>query len=751
VALLVLDDRLRVHLWSRGAEELFGVRSEDAVGRPGMEALPYSEAGRERAGALRARLLAGDAISGLDFTFELAGGREVHVHGASTPIRGADGGLLGHSVLLLDTAPVRQAEGEREAARAALAESFGRERESAALLDHLYSTAPIGLGYVDRELRFVRVNDALAEINGVPAAEHRGRRVREVLPELADELETLMHGVLGSGEAAHDLEIAGETPAEPGVRRSWLASYYPVTAGAPEPIGLGIVVTEVTERREAERLRRALFDASPMAIVASDLDRNVFAWNRAAEELFGWTAAEVIGGKSPAAADAAFDEAGRAALEALQHEGRVPLDATARRRDGTAIRVAGAAAALRGEAGELAGVVAVLEDVTRRDALERERESFVRLVERSRDFVGLAAMDGTLLFVNEAGLALVGLASVAEARAKRTDDFFHPEDRVWFDVERPAVLEHGHWDGESVLRNFQTGEAIPVETSTFVIADPETGEPFRLATVRRDLRERKRVEEQLERRVRERTIELEQARHEADTASLAKSELVSRVSHELRTPLNAVLGFAQLLQLEAETPGQREAVGHIIAAGGRLLTQIEELLDISRVEAGELAIELEDVPIVASLEQALLLVRNAAAEAGIGLTAELDGPDQALAVRADRHRLEQVLVNLLVNAVKHNRAGGSVTVSCDATSDEVRASVADTGPGIPAELLERLFVPFERLGAGDRGVDGVGLGLALSKRLAEAMGGRIEVESRVGEGSRFSVVLPRVAPGPGAA
>jgi signal transduction histidine kinase len=223
------------------------------------------------------------------------------------------------------------------------------------------------------------------------------------------------------------------------------------------------------------------------------------------------------------------------------------------------------------------------------------------------------------------------------------------------------------------------------------------------------------------------------------------------MSHELRTPLNAVLGFAQLLQLEAETPGQREAVGHIIAAGGRLLTQIEELLDISRVEAGELAIELVDVPIVASLEQALLLVRNAAAEAGSGLSAELDGPDEALAVRADRHRLEQVLVNLLVNAVKHNRPGGSVTVSCDATSDEVRASVADTGPGIPAELLERLFVPFERLGAGDRGVDGVGLGLALSKRLAEAMGGRIEVESRVGEGSRFSVVLPRVAPGPGAA
>ena len=235
---------------------------------------------------------------------------------------------------------------------------------------------------------------------------------------------------------------------------------------------------------------------------------------------------------------------------------------------------------------------------------------------------------------------------------------------------------------------------------------------------------------------------LTSAREEAERANRAKSEFLSRMSHELRTPLNAILGFGQLLDMDDLEPAQRDGVAHILKAGRHLLDLVNEVLDISRIEADRLSLSIEPVPVAPLVSEAMELIKPLADERGIQLETSVE--NDALHVRADAQRLKQVLLNLLSNAVKYNRADGSVSVRVESTGDGlVRVTVADTGPGIPEEHLEHLFTPFHRLGVQDADVEGTGLGLALSKRLVDALGGKLEVESTPEVGSRFWIELVR--------
>jgi PAS domain S-box-containing protein len=235
------------------------------------------------------------------------------------------------------------------------------------------------------------------------------------------------------------------------------------------------------------------------------------------------------------------------------------------------------------------------------------------------------------------------------------------------------------------------------------------------------------------------------ARAAAEAASRAKTEFLSRMSHELRTPLNAVLGFAQLLDLSRTPPlaeAHRRPVQMIRQAGDHLLTMIGDLLDLTRIEAGELSLNVETVPLAALADECLALVQAQAAAAQVTLAAALPGDS---AVHADRTRLKQVLLNLLSNAVKYNRPGGTVTLRVAAPGPEsptLRLEVADTGVGIAPEHLARLFEPFQRGAHRYSAIEGTGIGLAVSKSLVELMGGRIDVHSTPGEGSRFVVELP---------
>jgi signal transduction histidine kinase/AmiR/NasT family two-component response regulator len=236
--------------------------------------------------------------------------------------------------------------------------------------------------------------------------------------------------------------------------------------------------------------------------------------------------------------------------------------------------------------------------------------------------------------------------------------------------------------------------------------------------------------------------EQRQARDAADQANRAKSEFLSRMSHELRTPLNAIIGFAQLLEMDEVDERRREPVGHILKGGRHLLVLINEVLDLSRIEAGQLQISQESVPLADTAREALDLVGPLAAMRDITLVADMDALAADCHVQADRQRLKQVLLNLLSNAIKYNRIGGRVEMSFAHPSDtRTRITVIDTGTGIAPEQLARVFEPFERLGAELGEIEGTGLGLALSKRLVEAMGGSITLKSEPGQGTTLTIEL----------
>lgn len=239
---------------------------------------------------------------------------------------------------------------------------------------------------------------------------------------------------------------------------------------------------------------------------------------------------------------------------------------------------------------------------------------------------------------------------------------------------------------------------------------------------------------------------LEEQRAAAERANEAKSEFLSRMSHELRTPLNSILGFAQLLELQELSDGERDSVSYILKGGRHLLALINDVLDISRIEAGRLGMSVEAVNLTASAVAAVEFIGPMANERSITIGAR--APEADVWVVADSRRVTQVLLNLLSNAIKYTPVSGLVEVSIEVRNGRAMLTVSDNGPGIPPESLPKLFVPFERLGADATATEGAGIGLALAQGLVEAMNGTIEVSSVVGEGSSFTVVLPAgVAPG----
>ncbi|HET9516178.1 MAG TPA: ATP-binding protein, partial [Actinoplanes sp.] len=315
----------------------------------------------------------------------------------------------------------------------------------------------------------------------------------------------------------------------------------------------------------------------------------------------------------------------------------------------------------------------------------------------------------------------------------------HPEDRA-LAAEHMVAAMAGTPGVREVRFLAKDGSIRWMEVKGRAVFDAD-GTPVGFSGVLHDVTERK-VAEAVVEAARD---EAERARDEAERASRAKSEFLSRMSHELRTPLNAILGFSQLLDYAELQADERDNVEQIRRAGHHLFSLINDAMDISRVEAGTMSMSLEPVRMDDVVSASLDLVRTTAADQHITLAVGGDDTTTTF-VRADQQRLTQVLVNLLSNAIKYNRRGGRVDVSWRQVDDgTVRIDVTDTGIGIAADRLADVFVPFERLGAETTGIEGTGIGLTLTKTMVTAMGGRLSVDSTLGNGSVFSVELPLAA------
>jgi PAS domain S-box-containing protein len=372
--------------------------------------------------------------------------------------------------------------------------------------------------------------------------------------------------------------------------------------------------------------------------------------------------------------------------------------------------------------GDVEYIIHCVEDVTEMVRLGRVETDLDRFFSISLDMLCIASSDGTFKRVSPAFTDTLGWSS-EELTTTPFVEFVHPDD-----VEATlAEVDRQVRSGECVLQFENRYRHKDGSWRTLSWKSMPQADGLMYATAR-DVTQAKVAQS-----------ELEEAIQAADRANKAKSEFLSRMSHELRTPMNAVIGYAQLLEMSSHDPKALESARAILKGGRHLLSLINEILDLARIEAGKLALSLEPVPLQAAVNQAFDLVRPTANAQNIRL--EIVGESLTdVHVLADRQRLVQVLLNLLSNAVKFNRPDGSVQLSCRmGEGEKLRIEVTDNGFGIEKNQTERLFKPFERL-AGDS-IEGTGLGLALSHSLATLMGGTIELSSSSEEGSTFALIL----------
>ena len=355
---------------------------------------------------------------------------------------------------------------------------------------------------------------------------------------------------------------------------------------------------------------------------------------------------------------------------------------------------------------------------------ERTATQLAAQQEIAVDLISTIGFDGTFKHVNPAWERTLGYAQ-AEMIGRAFIDFVHPDDRERTETEAAQLAEAGT-DTLNFENRYRTSDGAYrwLEWNVRPVAEQET-----LYAVARDVTDRKLADE-----------EIRAARDEADQANLAKSDFLSRMSHELRTPLNAILGFGQLLEMNDLDGRDRESVEQILRAGHHLLSLIDEVLDISRIEAGTMRMSVEPVDVLSAIGEVVGLMTPVAAAHGITISID-SGDAHECYVQADRQRLRQVVLNLVSNAVKYNRPEGDVEVAFTRDDGRVRISVTDSGAGIAPERLDQLFVAFDRLGAEAGEVEGTGLGLALSKNLTEHMGGTLTVHSVPGTGSTFTIDL----------
>lgn len=406
-------------------------------------------------------------------------------------------------------------------------------------------------------------------------------------------------------------------------------------------------------------------------------------------------------------------------------------------------------------------------DITEQKEQEREIRKFSLAIEQSPVAVVITDTEGNIEYVNPSFEKTSGY-SFSEVKG-----------------ENPRILKSGHtpletyrelWDTiisgkawhDEWINKKKNGDLFWEDIFVTPIFD-DKGKIINYLSIKQDITERKNIENEirelnsnLEEKIEQRTNELKemnealmreievrklteqeliQAKGEADNANQAKSEFLSRMSHELRTPMNSILGFAQLLTMVEQNEASKKKLNHILKSGKHLLDLINEVLDIARIESGRMSISLEPVEVAGVVNEALDIVKPLAENQQISIhSAGITNANHI--IRADRQRFKQVMINLLSNSIKYNRQGGLVTINSELLDGQLRIHIIDTGLGIAETDLVKLFNPFERIGAEKTTIEGTGLGLAVTKKLMDAMGGKIGVESELTKGSAFWIDFP---------
>lgn len=371
-----------------------------------------------------------------------------------------------------------------------------------------------------------------------------------------------------------------------------------------------------------------------------------------------------------------------------------------------------------------------------------ERRVFAALIENSSDFIGIAGADGRPIYVNPAGRRMVGLAPDHPVESTRLIDYYPPEERSSAaDVIVQSTVDKGHWQGETYLRNWQTGESIPVSDTHFVIRDPDGDQILGMGTVTRDISDIRRARDALERanqevtRLYEKTKELDEL----------KTQFFASVSHELRTPLALILGPTERLLRAPDTPEVVRRDLQVVVRNARtLLGHVNDLLDVAKLELGRMKPEYEQADLASLARFVAGHFEVLSKEKGIAL--ELEAPDE-LPAQVDPDKVQRILLNLVSNAFKFTPANGRVRLTIRGARERVLLEVADSGPGIPPDKRDIVFERFRQLeGGATRRWGGTGLGLAIARELAVLHGGSISISEAPEGGALFVVDLPRNAP-----
>ena len=515
----------------------------------------------------------------------------------------------------------------------------------------------------------------------------------------------------------------------------------PIPGGADSPSGSAGV-----------RLLQSIIDQSPVAVHVKDLRGRYILVNRRFEELHRVTAADVLGKDDSAIypGDHAtrmrdVDKEVLAARALVEEEETAPLDEDT-------YSLLTSKFPLLDAYGVPFAICGVSTDISERkraeEELRRSEEEYQSTVEDAIEGITRVSLKGQMLTANPAFAHMLGYDWVDELLDTMTDVrrqlWVNPQER---DAIMSTLLEHGSVEGQEVEFRRKDGGTLWVSASTRLVRDASGRAQF-IETFASDISERKHVEaelkmhqDHLEELVKERTVELTQAKEEAEVANQAKSTFLASMSHELRTPLNAVLGFAQILQIDASlTPRQRHGLETIQHSGAQLLALINDILDLAKIEAGRMDLAAAPVPLHEFIRVIADIIRVKADQKDVHFRCDV-AAELPAAVHADERRLRQVLLNLLSNAVKFTDHGDvrlRVAKSPGSSVDgALRFEVEDTGSGIEPEHLEKIFLPFEQVGHAASRASGTGLGLAISRQLVRAMGGEIHVESHVGQGSCF--------------